>query len=88
MENQAIQIIDIIQSIGFTGLLIILVVPKLKRKVFGNGNGNGTTQIKNDIIKTIEENHFHSVNEKLDGLNDTLKDIRDNTRDTLNILKK
>lgn len=85
MENQVIQIIDFIQNLGFTGLLIILAIPKLRKRIF---NGNGHKDIKSDIIKTIEENHFHLVNEKLDGLNETLRDIRDNTRDTLNILKK
>ena len=80
-----IPIIDIVQGGGFVSLLIILAIPRLRKMVF---NGNGTSNIKADIIKEIETNHFHSVNEKLDGLNDTLKDIRDNTRDTLNILER
>ena len=39
MEQLIFTTVDWVQKIGMTGLLIILAIPKLKAKVFGNGNG-------------------------------------------------
>ena len=59
--NDIVTIIDFVQSIGFTGLLIVLAIPKLRRFFF---NGNG---VEKDI-KAIKENHLHDIAEKQDKL--------------------
>ena len=52
--------IDLISSMGFTGLLIILAIPKLRKRIFGNGNGAE--------LKEIKENHLHDIAQKLDRI--------------------
>jgi len=54
-------------------VLIILAIPKLRKKILGNGNGHNHDHIEKNILNTIENNHLHEIKE-------TLKDIRDNTR--------
>lgn len=44
------------------GLLVVLAVPQLRKKVF-NGNGN----FKKEITE-IKENHLHGVDAKLDKI--------------------
>lgn len=38
--NEVTTLIDVIQAGGMMGILVILAVPTLKKKVFGNGNGH------------------------------------------------
>jgi len=56
-------IIEIVQNIGFVGLLVVLAIPKLRRLVF-NGNGNSKE------LKEIRENHLEHIATKLDKIID------------------
>ena len=60
--------IDLISKAGFTGLLIILALPKLRRKVFGNGNGNGISEHR---IQDLEE-HAKIANEEMREIKEQL----------------
>ena len=51
-------IIDLISKAGFTGLLVVLAIPKLRKIVFGNGNGIGK----------LTNNHFPHLEQKLDKI--------------------
>jgi hypothetical protein len=63
-----IQYIDLVQNGGFIGLLIILAVPKLRNKIFGNGNGY-QEQI-NELKKhaRIANDEMGQVNRRLDKI--------------------
>lgn len=92
MEQSIINIVDIIQKIGLVGVLIILAVPQLRAKIFGNGNGE-ITELKNQI-STLQTNHLRHLEEKIDKLTEKedegnliskeilliLKDIRDSKK--------
>ena len=58
--SDIINYIDVIQKIGFVGLLIILAFPVLRKKFLGNGNGKE--------LKEIKDNHLHNIEKKLDIL--------------------
>jgi hypothetical protein len=74
-------IIGFIQSIGFTGLLIILAIPSLREKIFGGGNGQGT-----EILEHLQNYYNHDLTafmsqintkvQKLDEIEKHLEDIR------------
>ena len=62
MPQEISQIVSAISGLGFTGLMIVLAVPRLKRMVFGNGTKEITTnhlphleQKMDDIIKILNE---------------------------------
>lgn len=57
--------IDAIQGIGFVGLLIILAIPALRKKVF---NGNGEYKDLEDKISSLQDNHLHDLSNKIDEL--------------------
>ena len=69
MINEILQIGGAITNAGgsaaFMGLLVVLAFPKLKRRVFGNGNNDIKKEIDN-----LKENHLHDVDNKLDKLID------------------
>ena len=63
-------IIEYIQTAGFTGLLIVLAIPKLKKRFFGNGNGDITdlhkhAEVANKEMGQVKAN-LVEVNTKLD----------------------
>ena len=58
------EIVKMIQDGGFICLLIILAVPKLRKKVF---NGDGSKEIREQLT-LMETNHLHSLDTKLDRL--------------------
>ena len=60
--------IDLISKAGFTGLLIILALPKLRRKVFGNGNGNSISEHR---IQDLEGN-AKTANDEMRGIKERL----------------
>ena len=78
-------IIGLIQSIGFTGLLIILAVPKL-RAYFGFGGNTGLDE--SEILRHLEEYYNHDLTSfmtkideklgKLEKMESHLDDIRIN----------
>ena len=59
MPNEILPIVNAISGLGFTGLMIVLAVPKLKKMVFGNGNGE---------IRKVTENHLPHLEEKMDEI--------------------
>ena len=73
MVEEVKGLIDFVQTIGFTGLLIVLAIPRLRSLVFGNGT------------EDLKKYYNHSLTEKLDGMgkkldkvNSHLDDIRVN----------
>ena len=50
-------IVNAVSGLGFTGLVIVLAVPKLKKMIFGNGNGT----------KEITTNHLPHLEQKMDS---------------------
>lgn len=61
----AVQFVSFIQDVGFTGLLVILAVPSLRKKIF-NGNGNGDYKKLQNELSSIRENHLHEIKTLLD----------------------
>ena len=55
MEQLIFTTVDWVQKIGMTGLLIILAIPKLKKRVFGNENG-----YQEQVQQQINELHKHA----------------------------
>ena len=72
MPNEVLTIVNAVSGLGFTGLVIVLAIPKLKRLVFGNGNG----------AKEITENHLPHLEQKMDKIIEILNEqsIRDAER--------
>lgn len=58
MEQEIFTIVDAISKLGFTGLLVVLAVPKLRKTIFGNGNG----------VTKLTENHFPHLENKMDKI--------------------
>ena len=52
-------IVETGSTVVLLGLLTSLAVPKMKKKIWGNGD------IKKEI-KNLEENHLHGLEEKID----------------------
>lgn len=72
------------------GLLATLAVPYTRKKMWGiNGNGHfDKDAFRTEIFTTLETNHFHVVNEKLEKHHDILQEIRDHSRDTAKTLER
>lgn len=76
--------IGFVQSIGFTGLLIILAIPSLRDKIFGTSNNSNN----NRILEHLENyyNHdltafmsgIHTKMDKLEKMEEHLEDMRIN----------
>lgn len=47
---------------AFIGLLVVLAIPKLRNKIFGNG---GEVEQKLNVLET---NHLHTINETLERI--------------------
>lgn len=62
-------IIAFIQDIGFIGVLIILAVPKLRRRVFGEDHDNHQEQI--DQLKE----HAKVANEEMGEIQESVSNI-------------
>lgn len=68
--NEITFIIDWIQNIGFIGILVVLAIPSLRRKIFGlNGNGNYQPQ-----IDALAE-HASVANEEMGKMQKSVKHI-------------
>ena len=64
MPNEILPIVNAISGLGFTGLVLVLAIPKLKRMVFGNGNGT----------RAITENHLPHLEQKMDKIIEILNE--------------
>ena len=53
------------------GLLVVLAVPKLRNKVFGNGADSRIKELE-DFKELAESNHFHDLND----LKEDMKEIK------------
>lgn len=60
---------------GFTGLLIILAIPSLRKKIF-NGNGDGDKKMQNDLT-LIKDNHLHEIKDGNDQILAILKEFKE-----------
>lgn len=60
MPEGLVSIINLIQDGGFITLLIILAVPRLRKKIF-----NGEDKTINTKLDLIESNHLHAISETL-----------------------
>tara|TARA_Y100000310_G_scaffold156641_1_gene156035 strand:+ start:176 stop:490 length:315 start_codon:yes stop_codon:yes gene_type:complete len=86
MEKEFLQIVDVIQEGGLVTLLIILVVPRLRRLVFGNGNGgDAITKNSGDAItkniNALKNNHLHDIKERLEDNIEVNKEILFNLKE-------
>ena len=88
-----IELVKALSGLGINGLIILVVLLFLKKngisiKQLLNGNGD---KVKDDVLKHLKNNHFKHLQEdlgkKLDEHGETLKEIRDYTRDSFNLLK-
>ena len=62
-------IITFFQSLGVTGLLIILAIPHLRKKIFGM---NGTDK----KIDALNQHYNHETTKLLTEIRDDIKEIR------------
>ena len=67
MPQEILSIVNAISGLGFTGLVVVLAVPRLKKIVFGNGE-----------IKELKDNHLHTINETLKRIEEKLETINEN----------
>jgi len=65
------------------GLLTTLAVPKLRKRVWGNGNGSIQKQ-----LDTIQDNHLHEIGKKLDELTNVVREGNDIGKKSLWILEE
>jgi len=77
--NEITTLIDFIQNIGFVGLLIILAIPSLRKKIF-NGEGK--------IITDIRDNHLHEIKEILKETKDDQKSCHIRIEEKLEDIKE
>jgi len=78
--------ISFIQGLGFSGLLIILAVPRLRKLIF-----NGDTSGLKEQIDNIGNNHVHEVGQKVDKSNNYLIKLAismDNANKTLERIER
>ena len=68
MPNEILPKVNAISGLGFTGLVVVLAIPKLKKLVFGNGTE----------IQELKDNHLHTINETLERIEKKLETINDN----------
>ena len=53
-------------SAAFIGILLILAIPNLRKKVFGNGNGYvNVKDVIEEVMATVDSNHLHQMPELL-----------------------
>lgn len=65
--------IDVIQKVGFTGLLIILAFPVLRRKFF---NGVGEYDKLKAEIREIRDNHLKHLQDDVSHLKEDVSFIK------------
>ena len=94
MVEEVKGLIDFVQTIGFTGLLIVLAIPRLRSLVFGYLQSSGRSSADIPRLRSLvfgngtedlKKYYNHSLTEKLDGMgkkldkvNSHLDDIRVN----------
>lgn len=74
-------LIGFVQSIGFTGLLIILAIPSLRDKIFGNNNNNRILEHLENYYNhdlTAFMSGIHTKMDKLEKMEEHLEDMRIN----------
>ena len=64
MPQEILPIVNAISGLGFTGLVLVLAVPKLKKMIFGKGNGT----------KEITTNHLPHLEQKMDKIIEILNE--------------
>lgn len=73
--NELFTIGDAVTRVGSTaflvGVLVVLSVPSLKKKVFGNGVSKE--------FETLKNNHLHEISETLKRIETKLDETHDNT---------
>ena len=72
--NELFTISDVLTRIGSTaflvGVLVVLSVPSLKRKVFGNGTAKE--------FEKLRGNDLHEINETLKRIENRMEEMHDN----------
>lgn len=78
-------ITDTGSTVALIGVLAVLAIPPLRKKIFGGLNGSAENI--QSTLKTIEENHLHTLEDKLDRLMEAEKEGNLISKEILFVLK-
>ena len=60
-------------SAALIGLLVVLAVPNLKKKIFGNGNGHGSEELKT-MMRELQHHYNDETTEILKDIKEAIKE--------------
>ena len=86
--NLIVNTIQMVQDIGFVGLLIVLAIPKLRKLIFNGENGNKEIGQLKDQLNALENNHLHEITAKLDRLIEEEIKGNEEVRTLIRMMKK